>query len=407
VILLAQLAFLALILLWRRRTLLGRHLKPGTDKSLGSYLSYVSTGKYGRVTRRQLGIPRTRTFPLVVVPERWYHRLLKRVGLAAELELGDAALDRRWFIITDDPERLRRALASPPLRTQLKALLSLRLSAIRTAGDRAWIEVAEDDLKRADVHFRHHLELLGRVQEALLALRLEEAGAEGSVPSRRGFAYLALGLQGGLVAASVAGLALAWFTPAETIEWTPLVAGGLALGAVAAAAWIAFLVHTLRGTAWLTWLLTDLAVTGLAGFLLGGVLLVRAANIELDFADPQPAAARVMTRRCDLLCSTGTGKSAKKTWHRVSLADCSVGRRAASLEALRLRDAKCVNRAEWDFRVGLWHWRPGRPPFEFNASASQWDGLEAAGRLEVPLHPGALGLEWVEPSEFRPPRSGG
>jgi hypothetical protein len=402
-ILLAQLAALALILLWRRRQLLGRHLRPGSDTSLGGYLSHVSTSKHG-VSSRQLGIPRERTFPLVVVPERWFHRLLKRFGLAAELELGDAALDRRWFIITDDPERLRRAVASPPLRAQLKALLSLRLSAIRTAGDRAWIEVAKADLKRPDTHFRHHLELLGKVQDALLALRLEAQGAEGAGPSRRAFAYLALGLQAGLFAASLAGLALAWFTPAETIERVPLLAGGLVLGAVAAAAWLGFVVRRLRGTAWLTWILTDLAVTGLAGFLLGGVLLVRAANIEFDPADPEPTTARAMTRSCDLLCSTGSGKSAKKSWHRVPPAECSEGRRGATLQALRLRDAKCVNHAEWQFRVGLSHWRPGRPSFEFDASPSQWDGLEAAGRLVVPLHPGALGLEWVEPSEFRPPR---
>jgi hypothetical protein len=330
--------------------------------------------------------------------------LLNRFGLAAELELGDAALDRRWFIITDDPERLRRAVNSPALGAQLKALLSLRLSAIRSAGDRAWIEVASVDLKRPDVHFRHHLVLLGKVQDSLLALRLEPAGAAGAGPSQRAFAYLALGLQAGLFAASLTGLALAWFTPAETIEWAPLLVGGLVLGAVAATAWLGFVVRRLRGTAWLTWLLTDLAVTGLAGFLLGGVLLVRAANIELDLADPQPTTARVRSRSCELICSTGSGRSEKKIWHRVTLAECSAPRRAATLAALRLRDSKCATRAEWGFQASLWHWRPDRPSFEFSPSPSQWDGLETAGRLLVPLHPGALGLEWVEPSEFRPPR---
>jgi hypothetical protein len=407
VILLAQLAILTLFLLWRRRRLLGRHLKPGTVTSLGSYLSNVSTGRHGRVTGRELGILRARTFPLVVVPERWYHRVLKRVGLAAELELGDAALDQRWFIITDDPERLRRAVGSPSLRAQLQALLSLRLSAIRTAGDRAWIEVAAVDLKLADTHFRHHLELLGKVQDSLLALRLDAAGAEGAGPSRRAFAYVALALQAGLFAASLTGLALAWMTPAQTVDWAPLLAAGSILGTLAAAAWLAVVARRLRGTAWLTWILTDLALTGLVGFLLGGVLLVRAANIELDFGDPQPASARVGTRSCTLECSTGSGRSSKKSWHRISLAECRADRRAATVEAMRLRDSKCANRSEWQLQVGLWHWRPDRPPFEFGATASLWDGLEAAGRLEVPLHPGAFGLEWVVPSEIRLPRGGG
>ncbi len=402
VILLVQAAVLALILTWRWRGLTGRQLLASEGAAGGRVpLGYTRKAK-GRVQQRQVGLASRRVFPLVVVRERWYHRLLKRLGLAAELQLGDAALDARWFIVTDDPERLRRALASPPLRAQLGELLALPIEGLHAAGDRAWIEIGAEDLERPDAHFRHHLELLGKVHETLSGLRLGETPGEGAGWSRRSITVLALAVHAGLLAASLAGLAMVWLAPGQTTERERLVATGLALGLAVAAPWLFLLSRRLRGTAWMAWMVADFAVTGLAGFLLGGVLLVRTTNVDLDSAPPSLATVAVTWRGCLLECSRGSGKSKKTSYHQLSAADCVAARRPAMLAAFRRQDSKCSDRAAFDFTVRLAPWRPGQAPFELDPGAARWERMVVGSRVAVPLHGGAWGIEWVDPLEFAP-----
>jgi hypothetical protein len=151
------------------------------------------------------------------------------------------------------------------------------------------------------------------------------------------------------------------------------------------------------------WLLADFALAGLPGFLLGGVLVARAADLGLDRAPPAVATVRVRSTACALECSTGSGKARKVSTWPLAAPECAAAGRPATLEAMARRDPKCASRAAFRFTVTVEHWLPGHPPWDLDAGAARHDRAAPGRPVEVPVHPGALGLAWVEPGEVNVP----
>jgi hypothetical protein len=120
VVVLVQLFLFLAAALLRGRFLFGTHLR--VDKRT-QQLIYRYEGKRGWIVRLHVGIRQQNGIPFIVKPERWYHRLLKGLGIASEIRIGNAKFNRKYFITTDYPGHLERALESNQLLERLRGIV--------------------------------------------------------------------------------------------------------------------------------------------------------------------------------------------------------------------------------------------------------------------------------------------
>jgi len=398
-ILLIQLVLFAAVLGLRWWRLTGHHLAPVKDAALAPMIEETRRSK-SKVVARSVGLELPGAYPLLVVRERWYHGLLKAVGLAGEVEVGDAALDAKWFVVAGRPDHLRWALHSAPLRASLGRLLALPIKAVRSSRTRAWLELEAEDFGKEPGALKAYVDLLAEVQRALAAVR-----ASGEDPSavRRREPWPWVAAHTALLVIGLAGLAVP-FLDREVLVADPagLWTRSALIGSMVAAAWFLALRLRFSGTGWLTWLTADFLFVGLAGLFLCTAQVARAANLGLDEAPARPAACTVLSKGCWLECWRGSGKSKKTRTHPLAIEACGPERRQATIRDWQARDGLCLDGARFQLATVFRSWREGEPALQVWMAAGAWDATAVGDAVVVPVHPGALGVEWYEPGRVAP-----
>jgi hypothetical protein len=174
------------------------------------------------------------------------------------------------------------------------------------------------------------------------------------------------------------------------------------LGAAVAAFWYLALRLRFAGTGWLTWLTADFLFVGLAGVFLCTHHVARAVNLGLDTEPPSSIPCEVLSKGCWLECSRGGGKSKRTHTHQLSLVACGREQRQATLRAWASRDELCRNDTRFQLAAVFRAWREGEPPIQIWMSSDAWDRSVVGETVAVPVHPGALGVEWYEPRRVAP-----
>jgi len=391
-ILLVQLLLFAAVLGLRWWRLTGRQLAPVRDAALAPMLEEVRRSK-SKVVARSVGLELTGAYPILVVRERWYHGLLKALGLAGEVEVGDAALDAKWFVVAGRPDHLRWALLSAPLRASLGRLLGLPIKAVRSSRTRAWLELEEEAFGKELGELKGYVDLLAGGPD-----RGEDPSA-----ARRRQPWPWVAVHTALLVIGLVGLVVP-FLDREVLVADPagLWTRSALIGALVASAWYLALRLRFAGTGWLTWLTADFLFVGLAGLFLCTAHVVRAANQGLDEAPPRPAACAVLSKGCWLECWRGSGKSKKTRTHPLAIEACGPERRQATLRDWQARDGLCVDGARFQLATVFRSWREGEPPLQVWMAAAAWDATAVGQPVLVPVHPGALGIEWWEPARVAP-----
>jgi len=398
-ILLIQLVLFAAVLGLRWWRLTGHQLAPVKDAALAPMLEEIRRSK-SKVVARSVGLELPGAYPLLVVRERWYHGLLKAIGLAGEVEVGDAALDAKWFVVAGRPDHLRWALLSAPLRASLRRLLTLPIKAVRSSRSRAWLELDKEDFEKEPGALEGYVDLLAEVQRALASVRASGEDASGA-RRRQPWAWVAA--HTALLVMGLAGLAVPFLDREVLVAdsaglWTR----SALLGSLVAAAWFLALRLRFAGTGWLTWLTADFLFVGLAGLFLCTSHVARAANQGLDEAPARPVACTVLSKGCWLECWRGSGKSKKSHTHQLALEACGRERRQETIRDWQARDGLCVDGARFQLAAVFRAWREGAPPVQVWMAADRWDGTAVGQAVVVPVHPGALGVEWWEPGRVAP-----
>ena len=403
-ILLIQLVAFVAVFAVRWWRLAGRHLDPVRDAALAPMIEETRRSK-SKVVARSVGLELPGAYPLLVVRERWYHGLLKAIGLAGEVEVGEAALDATWFVVAGRPDHLRWALHSAPLRASLKRLLALPIKAVRSSRSRAWLELGKEDFEKDLGAIKGYVDLLAEVQRALVSVR---AAGEDPASLRRREPWLWVAAHTALLVVGVAGLVVP-FLDREVLIADPagLWLRSALLGALVAAAWFLALRLRFAGTGWRTWLTADFLFVGLAGIFLCTSHLARAANLGLDDAPARPVACTVLSKGCWLECSRGSGKSKKTHTHPLALEACGPERRRATVRDWQARDALCLDGARFQLAALFRSWQEGEPPVQVWMAEDGWDQTVVGQAVVVPVHPGALGVEWYEPRRFSPAATAG
>lgn len=388
-VILLQICIFGFFALIRGRKLLGKHLElvsPGSD-----VLDYTSKRR-GTYLARHIGLAVPGAIPFVVRRERFYHRLLKMLGIASEIQVGNDSFDGHYFIITDFPGHLEQLLASKELQAHVHELLTLPVVSLHTTRHRIWCEIAREDYEQPEDHFEKHLHLLRQIAGDSQASLTRER----SLPAAqwRGIAALSvIAVHAGLLMFGMLGFLPTFADSLYTADTGALLRMGLVAGAVAALVWLPSILAVFSGSSWSAWVLTDFLISGLIGFVLAGIHVVREVNVQM----PQPEARLyqlpVLQKTCTLSCRKGRRSSSIYAF--VSDAACSPPQRQKVMAEKKQSDPICESRASFNFRLHVKNWREqGR--YLFSPSEQLFDAVKTGDSVTLPVHPGALGLEWVD-----------
>lgn len=419
VVLVQLFLFLAAALL-RGRFLFGTHLR--VDKRT-QQLIYRYEGKRGWIVRLHVGIRQQNGIPFIVKPERWYHRLLKGLGIASEIRIGNAKFNRKYFITTDYPGHLERALESNQLLERLRELFALPVLSLHATPKKIWCVVNMDKLSTHSEEKNEagtESELYSYIQSYINALlRVSEASnltsgydPAGLVRRRLGWiALLFMCAHVGLFTTGVLGGQMMYLDyvgrmDLDHVEITDKdiwIAKGLLAGAIAGGIWLFLILSIFRKSSWVGWVFVDFLLCGIIGFVLSGVFLVREANVYFPQSQ-QKFEQEILRKTCVLKCHKSCGKNCTRhssyTFQHYECATPEV--RASWMQTKQRTDYICAANAEYEYELEIVYWHRVPYRYYFPTKEEVFDSVSPGELVVVPVNAGALGLEWVDLDQILP-----
>jgi len=398
-VIILQLCIFAVFVMLRGFMLFGSHLRPVEP---GSDVLGYNAQIYRERLARHVGLACSGGIPFIVRREKPYHRLLKSIGMSSEINVGNPDFDFRYFITTDFPGHLEQLLASRNLQRLVQELFKLPVKSQHATPDRIWCVIAAEDLWKSADGFEEHLGLLRQILEETRAARLRGPAS----PGRRWLGIAAvcvIAVQAGLLTLGLLGVLTTFADTIHTTFRDELVVMGSAAGLMAAGVWCLLLVAVFRGSSWCAWVLADFVLAGLLGFALTGIFVVRDLNINLPQPDARIYQQPVVQRICKLTCDARQDRrTVTSSYVYDTDADCSASSRWESMSLKRRTDPICASRAWFEYRLVVRHWRKSSR-YSFIPGVGLFDAVKTGDKLRFPVHPGALGLEWVDLSEVTAP----
>lgn len=398
-VIILQLFIFIVFAVLRGRTLFGFHLRPIEP---GSDVVVYDLDFRSQRLARHVGLARSGGLPFIVRREKPYHRLLKNIGMASEISVGNPNFDEHYFITTDFPGHLEQLLASRDLQDHVHALFKLPVKSLHATRRRIWCVIAAKDIAKPDDYFDQHLALLREILEDTRAARVRGHAAPGW--RWQGTAALsAIAVQAGILTVGLSGLLPHFAHSGHTVDAGFLVLMGIAAGLLAAANWVLFVLGLFLGSSWCAWVLADFVLCGLLGFVLSGMFMVREVNIRLPQPDVRIYLQPVVQKSCVLQCQKGRGRRARRSSHPYEGdVACSPSSRQQNLESMRRTDPICASKAWFDYRLAVQHWRTSSR-YSFNTRPELFDAVKSGDKVSLPIHPGALRLEWLNWNDITAP----
>jgi len=396
-VILLQLCIFAVFTWWRGRYLFGWHLLP--MRSGSRVLVFSLRSRDGRRTALHIGLLRQQEgIPFVIRSERWYHRVLKSLGIASEIRVGNPAFDDTYFIITDFPGHLEQLLAAEELQAELHKLFLHGVSSVRATSQRLWCVIKSEHVKRPDRDFAAHPRLLRRISAATCSVPVTSLAAR-----KLGIAALAvIAVHAGLLMLGLLGFFPTFVDSIHTVDMRGLFLMGALAGAVAAGFWLSAILVLFKGTSWVSWVLVDFVICGVLGFILSGISVVRDVNVEMPQDVARSYGQPVVQKVCELQCQKGSGKSARRSSFAFdSAADCNPQARDSIRLSRQQLDSICAASAWFEYTIRVKHWREPRT-YSFSTNAKFFDAVAVKDDIRIPVHPGSMGLEWVDWDEIHP-----
>ncbi len=295
-------------------------------------------------------------------PENLFDRVAKRLGIAVELQTGDAGFDAATYVATDEVTFTRRFLAAPEKRETARDLIHDGFDEISHDGKTMEASCSPSKLDGG----ADRMILEGAVRRLLpLCESMPEDTYEGRIGGAPAWRVKRNGVIGVSVASAVAGVALlAWgdhaFTP---LDGGQIFEATLRLSLPALALFLVLAVALLKGRSRShndLLLVLLISTCGAISMGHGGTLV---ANGRLDRGEATAHDALVLERR----------------------------------ESQSRRRSR-------NYYVIVESWRDGREVEEIEVSSRLYEGAGRRGaRLLVTTRPGRLGHEWIAQLRLLPP----
>lgn len=405
--LLIYLSILVAVLFWRSRQLSGRDLAHEIADD-GSY--YLKKEIIHRVKRRNadrhysLMIGRSLDQPTFfnISKEKWYHRMLKALGLVSEIEFGDESLDKQLFFMSDAPEAFANIAANPEFIKRVRDLfVSYNAKKIQAYNDKIWVTSKKQDF--LDGNFINQ----NLAQISALAKVCNTAAPSshffGSRKPRFSMAFMVV--HAALFTLAIFGALPVVFENTEILDMRSLIMFALNIGFGILAAWFTLIFLTLRGSGWFALVVADFILVGIVGILASTVFLAREANIMMDRAEPARHATPLIAKDCTLYCSRrsfGRRRSSRSVTYHLNAEQCLPGTRPETLAYYQSASAYCSSNHKFRYKLTLKGWDASQPaPYTFETDAQMYDMSAIGRRYEVRVHPGYFGYPWVASEEIR------
>jgi hypothetical protein len=397
-VIILQLLIFCIAFAFRGRFFLGSHLKLLPNSA---DLTYIGRSKNGIISRH-VGVTQQCGIPFIIKRERWYHSFLKRMGIAAEISVGSEAFDTKYFITTDHPSHLERALATSAMIADLQELFALPIKSVHATQSKIWCVCKRGDLEESESHYYRHRALLGAISKRT---QQSTTGDDFLLPQRNlgRFAFLFLAAHAGLITLGIFGALPTLADSIDTLDNHLLVIKGMLAGLVLSGLWLFLIVSIFNRSSWVCWVLVDFLICGLIGFVLSGIFIVREANVHL----PQPAATIMVTpvtqKICTLNCSQRCGRrcTRRSSYTFYDNSGCNPQSRAESMILKKQTDSICRSSAYYSYQITTKPWRPGKH-YSFSPNITLFDGVNVGTDVSIPVNPGALRLEWVDTDAISP-----
>jgi hypothetical protein len=304
-------------------------------------------GKNGKPSLLQLRTPGPRGESFSIMRQNWFDRLAKTIGLATEIDAGDAEFDAECYIRTEAIAFTQEVVDDPANRRAIMELRRLGFTEIALRDGEflanwSHFDPGKDDQADLLVAAAAHVLILSE------NLPRETPPAEESPPSRGPINVVLWVLTLGL---AIQFLWVFWYKPVFAGELIGA-AWPIVLPAYLVFAWLAGIL--LRGTSTSHDRWAWLAGVSLITFALGGTGVVAAANAMFDTGLPKLHQATVVDRRT-------THSRSGTTYYLV----CN-------------------------------SWRPGGDRVEFTVSLTEFNAVTLGqSYIEASTSPGCLGVEWI------------
>jgi hypothetical protein len=395
-VILIQLLVFAVFFAIRGRSLLGWHLS--FQESYG--LARIGRNKSKRIISLSIGLEHRALIPLVVRREKAYHRWLKMLGIASELKLTDPYFDSNYFVTSDLPGNLDFMTHSTALAEAIQSLFKLNVTALHATTKRIWCDIDKADVEREPQYFTLHREIMGEIAQICEKAQQDKPLQQIS----RRMTLISIGfisVHAGLLALGSIGMAAMWIDTIDTLDTGKLILFGILAGIVGLAGWLVLFRSTIRGSSWSAWVMVDMVLAGIAGFLLSGIVATRQVNAYVAQSAPNIIEQPVTLKACWVSCKKSCGRrcTRRESFRLEESACIGESNRNASLEAARQRSTICSNNAWFEMTIGVEDWRAAGT-YSFSADGRQFDQARIGAPFRIPVQPGALGIGWVDTVTF-------
>ena len=340
----------------------------GEKEHRGFRYGYRERSQKGRTVALFVAAPVAASWRFALRREDAIDRLAKRVGLAVEMETGDADFDRSFYVDTYDPA-VRRLLADGRVRDRVLDLqgrlasLGGRLRRVFCEDGELQVEVTpyRADVARLEREAVNHLALL-------VELIAEARPSRGETGARERIHHVRLGYLGPWLVGTVIALLVVDFSTVTVLDRTALIDAGAVAGGLAFLVFTLWALRHVGATPRRHRLMLELVLVALPSFFLSAVLAVRTATVHFDTAPAQLATIEEVSLH---------SRRARRDRQRYSV---HFWRAPAGFGEVKKLD---LDRATFARLMAVWPEGRGGP-------------------ATVPLHPGLFGLAWMDGAEVAP-----
>lgn len=395
------------VLYIRARHLSGKNMfSRSTDKGV-RYLETRDFDDKGRTITAQLGVELGCQRYFSITPERWYHRWLKNLNLATEVETGNDALDQKLFIVSDHPEQMQAMIQTKGFVDALHALfIDKGVKSLRAFNNKLWVKTKSMPTSSyTDVLVNKYLDTITTI--AAVAIDNSAGALDDFKPlfGKPQISILFMLCHAAVFFVGIFAIVPLFFESYEIVNTTSLIMRGAATAVAIGGVWLLLILSLLRGSGWIALVLADFVIMGIVGVALSATFLVRDLNIELDSSAAtvlsQPATAKICTLKCSK-SSGGRRRHTQSTTYKLSPEQCTIENQALTLARHIDQDNKCRYRAKFNYNVSVKKWQEDMDKdYTFPVNINTFQQTQIGDHFLIPAHPGALGLEWVDTDEIK------
>lgn len=417
----------AVVFYCRYRHLTGGFLKKGPKPEGGDCLTPSYRGPayyaYGAgysdahdtyVESSYFGLKLDGTIPFIIKPINPYHRILMRCGLARGLKTGFQDIDRKLFIMTDDPEQCSTLFQDQEFRQNVADLFNLPVKTLYSLENRIWIKATHKMFEHRNsmaAAYRQRMACLRKIRDRIQESGVQAPKSTSASAGKRALCMIslhsALFVAGLLTFILVATNLKTWFQTStfspQIVEMGAFIELSGLVGLGVAAAWLAYIVRSFSRKSWFGWVIADFMVFGLIGIILTSGYLLREANIRLDFTQPETIQRPVVDRVCLMYCDeTRKGRDAGKTYA-LKPEECAY--LDETISRYKAKDWQCGHDHHFSFYIDFPAIADNQWPQLFRVWTDQKTYLatERGMMLSIPVHRGLFGIQWTNTKDVGKP----